>query len=256
MNAKSPETGLIRSMEERSLNAWPALQTLIYDGWVLRFAQGYTRRANSVNPLYPSTQDVNEKIRACEQMYSGKGLSTIFKMTSQSNPAQLDALLAGQGYQTDAHTSVQLVDLENCTAAASSKIDLASELPDAWLLAYDRMSNVGAESRSTHAHILRSILPEKRFASINLDGRLIACGLGVCQDGWIGLYDIVTDPDFRRQGYGRLLIEGLLAWAKSRGAQRGYLQVMLNNPPALALYAKLGYREAYRYWYRIKPQEH
>jgi N-acetylglutamate synthase len=255
MKTEIPETGLIRSIEERSLNAWPALQTMFYDGWVLRFAQGHTRRANSVNPLYPSEQDINEKISTCEQLYRGKGLNTIFKLTSHSDPAILDALLADQGYQTDAPTSVQLLDLDNLPTAASPNIDLAGELTDAWLDAYCRMSSIGDESRSTHAQILRCILPEKSFASITVEGRLIACGLGVCQDGWIGVYDIVTDPGFRRRGHGQQLIEGLLAWAKSRGARRGYLQVMLNHLPALALYAKLGYREAYRYWYRVKPQE-
>ena len=39
---------------------------------------------------------------------------------------------------------------------------------------------------------------------------------------------------------------------KSFGAQGAYLQVMLNNPPALALYQRLGFAEAYRYWYRVK----
>src|SRR4051812_28687177 len=97
---------LIRDMEERSINAWPALQTLLYDGWVLRFSNRYTRRANSVNPLYPSTLGINQKISACEQFYGRHGLNTVFKMTAQSTPG-LDALLAEQGYWPDAHTSVQ-----------------------------------------------------------------------------------------------------------------------------------------------------
>jgi len=34
---------LSKRIEEASLNAWPALQHLLFDGWILRFSKGYTR---------------------------------------------------------------------------------------------------------------------------------------------------------------------------------------------------------------------
>ena len=93
------------------MNAWPAAQTLLYDGWVLRFASGYTRRANSIYPLYPSGLELDEKIRACEMLYRSQRLPVIFKMTAESQPGGLDDHLAGLGYQPEARTSVQLLDL-------------------------------------------------------------------------------------------------------------------------------------------------
>ncbi|MDB5085123.1 MAG: family N-acetyltransferase, partial [Bacilli bacterium] len=38
-----------KMIEELTLNNWQPLQTMLYDGWLLRFAGGYTKRANSVN---------------------------------------------------------------------------------------------------------------------------------------------------------------------------------------------------------------
>ncbi len=40
------------------MNAWPALSRIFLDGWVVGLSEGYTRRANSVNPLYPGTMDL------------------------------------------------------------------------------------------------------------------------------------------------------------------------------------------------------
>src|SRR5262245_52204411 len=101
----------IRHLEEISLNAWPALQTIVYDGWLLRFAGGYTRRANSVNPLYPGALDPAEKIGRCEAVYAAQGQDTVFKLTDAAEPADLDTLLARRGYRREAPTSVQTVDL-------------------------------------------------------------------------------------------------------------------------------------------------
>ena len=58
-----------RRIEEVSLNSWPALQQILFDGWILRFSEGYTKRANSVNPLFASSMDVGEKVDTCERLY-------------------------------------------------------------------------------------------------------------------------------------------------------------------------------------------
>jgi N-acetylglutamate synthase len=85
---------MIATIEELSLNAWPSLQTMLYDGWVIRSANGYTKRANSVNPLYASNIDIEEKLPFCERLYREKSLSTVFKLTPTVHPYDLDDKLA------------------------------------------------------------------------------------------------------------------------------------------------------------------
>ena len=68
-----------RHLEELTLNAWPSLASLVYDGWILCFSNAYTRRANSVHPLYPSSLDLADKIATCESMYAARGLETVSK---------------------------------------------------------------------------------------------------------------------------------------------------------------------------------
>ncbi len=131
-------------------------------------------------------------------------------------------------------------------------IELASEDSETWHAAFVRMNHVSPERRITHGRILRAILPDKCYASISLDGDILGCGLGVAQGGYLGLFDIVIDPEHRRQRHGERLMLALLAWGAQHGAHTAYLQVMCNNEPALRLYEKLGFEEKYQYWYRIK----
>lgn len=50
----------IITIAEISLNAWCSLQQNLDDGWILRFADGYTKRVNSVNPIYPCNKNVRK----------------------------------------------------------------------------------------------------------------------------------------------------------------------------------------------------
>jgi N-acetylglutamate synthase len=243
---------MIQLIEELSLNAWPSLQAVLLDGWVLRFANGYTRRANSVVPLYPARRDPLEKVILCEGFYRERGLPVIFKLAGRAQATALDGLLAAHGYRAEADTSVQCADLRHLEHAVSGDVYLSSQANPAWEDAFHQMSGLSNQQQAVHSQLLRAIVPAACFASILVDGQVQGCGLGVLQDGYLGIFDVLVRLDQRRKGYGRRIMGSLLSWGKQQGAHTAYLQVMCNNPPALNLYAGLGFQEVYQYWYRVK----
>jgi GNAT superfamily N-acetyltransferase len=240
-------------IEQTSLNAWPCLQQLHYDGWILRFANGYTRRANSVNPIYEGTLDVVTKITGCQEIYRRRQLTPVFKISPFAQPAELDDLLADLGYHRNAPTSVQLRALAGVPAPAATPGRQWSTPTAAWVKAFVHLNRISASQVPALQDILHNIVPETNFTVVQHQHQPVACGLAVLEGSYVGLFDLVTDPAQRQRGFGTELILGLLAWAKERGASTAYLQVMLNNEPAQKLYAKLGFEELYKYWYRLLP---
>jgi len=241
-------------IEELSLNHWPSLSMLFYDGWVLRFADGYTKRANSVNPIYDSTLDVKVKIKECENIYSANRLPTVFKITPFVHPAHLDKTLEDLGYTLIDTTSVQILHLDRASEPLLTSAVIHEDITPAWVEDYCRLSNTDAKNRNVMARMLSNIRTKMGFISLYCDGQVVACGRGVVEREYIGVYDIVTDEHFRNRGFGEQMVLNLLKWGKENGAKYSYLAVVANNQPALRLYSKIGYEEIYRYWYRVKDR--
>jgi ribosomal protein S18 acetylase RimI-like enzyme len=246
----------IRTLEELSLNAWPALQTAHYDGWLLRFAAGYTRRANSVSVLYPSRQRLAEKVAYCEAAYTARNLPTVFKVTAAAEPEELDAFLEARGYHIEAPTSLYTCDLTTLSLPHIDGFTLYPEPTERWLEAFCTLSDIPARHRPTMGEMLRRFGPPTTpcFMAREEAGEITAVGLAVAEGGWVGLFDIVVAPGRRGQGVGTRLVQRLIRWGQEQGgARHAYLQVMQENETALRLYRRLGFTEAYSYWYRVRP---
>jgi hypothetical protein len=243
---------MITLIEELSFNALPSLETLFYDGWIIRFSKGYTKRANSINPLYPSTLETNSKIVKCESLFHSKQLPVIFKVTSGDFHHTLDDILKEKGYTSIEPTSVRVLDIRNTPSPTINSIRICSSPEEEWLRNYCRFNNISPQHMQIIEMMLTSIVPEKYFITLMDKGIPAACGLGVIENDYIGLFNLVVDKALREKGYGHQLLLNLLNLGRSRGAQYSYLQVMIRNVPAVHLYNKIGFKEKYRYWYRVK----
>lgn len=265
-------------IEEMSLQSWPALEQIELDGWLLRFAGGYTKRSNSVSPLYvgsmadsqdtDDTQDIEEKIKQCEQYYQQAGLPTVFKITPYTEPSNLDAMLQGRGYIQKELSRVQSMDMAGLSPlsllktgdshsqsldAAECQVTISEELNPLWLETGVRLSRLSEAHMEVKQRLLRHSGLNAGYVLLHEDGIPVAGGLGVVTGGGLGIYEIVTNPASRRRGHARRLLLHLLEWGTAQGAQFAYLQVLADNKPALQLYEGLGFQDRYSYWYRVQP---
>jgi ribosomal protein S18 acetylase RimI-like enzyme len=242
-----------RDLEELALTTWPALQQWLYDGWVVRSAGGHTRRANSVNPLYPAYHDPAEKIARCEQWYAAANLSTVFRLNAHTAPPALDRLLDARGYRLVDLSLTLHRRLDTWTMPDELRGTLRSEALADWLTLYCRLGSKVPEQQQTHMAILQATPAPRIFASLWDRDQVVACAVGVLAAGALSIVDVVTAPQHRQQGYGTSLLSQMFAWAQRAGAGDVALQVQGDNTAARSLYARLGFREMYTYWYRVRP---
>jgi len=238
-----------RRLERILFRARPSLETVDYDGWVLRFANGYTKRANSVNPHFGSSLLVSEKITRCEAFYGERDLPTIFRLTPFSQPAELDRALEREGYALLDLSLVMTAHLGRLQAPDTDAVLHVSG--DAWFAAFDRLVRHEPAERSVHRRIVEAAQGIRCYAMIGRDVEPIACGLGVLVEDTICLFDLHTAESERRRGHGTAIVGSILRWAHQRGARTAALQVHSENGPATRLYGGFGFEVAYRYWYRI-----
>lgn len=245
-----PDRRLDLRIEEASLNAWPALSQVLFDGWIVRSAHGFTRRANSVTPLAEvGHRSLAERIRWCENHYARLGLPALFRLPGCCDVQALEWALLDRGYEVEEPSVVLAAELpaDDRTPAAVRFTDR-----EPWLATCAALTAEPEDARRLHDLLLRGIPGDCLYALVQEDGRAVACGLGVVEDDLLGLFDIVTARDARRRGHGRTLLAGLHARGRRAGALRAYLQMHADNAPAAALYEAFGYTERYRYVYLRK----
>ncbi|TMG92710.1 MAG: GNAT family N-acetyltransferase [Betaproteobacteria bacterium] len=215
VDGREPEWASERRIEERALNASGAFQSLVYDGWLLGYRPGPTKRLRCVNPFYPSTLPLEKKVLHCISFYAAAELAE----SPHSNEP------------------VTIIDPPAWEPLVAELLDIA---PDALPRFIERATGYPLP----HAGAL-----------IRRDGEVVACGVLKLEDDHAGLFALKTAAAWRGRGLGRAVVAALLGEARRRGAATAYLQVTADNGPALALYRRFGFITAYEYWYRARDGE-
>jgi N-acetylglutamate synthase len=236
-------------IERAGLSAWPAFEEFENNGWISRFAEGYTKRSNSVTVLYPWKDSLESLIQQYEQLYISKKQPCIFRLLSFNDNTEMERILDTRGYIKNDHSLVLSQDLKK---RAFQAVEFEPVTVNEWMKYYCELSAKEIKAHSTHIKIINNIKDKHILAVLPVNNTIMSCGLGVLSDGLFGLFDIVTHPQHRNKGYGYKLINGMLHWALQNDAFLSYLQVIAENMPAIGLYKKLGYEITYEYHYRIQ----
>src|SRR5258708_19427574 len=84
----------VRRLEELAFRGWPALETQDRAGWRLRFADGYTKRANSINALDQNAQTDLSTLQSLEATYRARNQAPFWRLSPLAPPAMGDILAA------------------------------------------------------------------------------------------------------------------------------------------------------------------
>src|SRR5689334_22983642 len=125
-------------------------------------------------------------------------------------------------------------------AGAPDPTTTLAPLPDAtWLRIYEREVPVDVLSAVRDGVVV--------FATRG-DAAVGRAAVTASPDGalWAGISAVRVADDRRREGHARALCESLVDWASAQGAGHCYVQVLVDNAPAIALYEQMGFSAQHR----------
>jgi N-acetylglutamate synthase len=252
---RPPHTG--EALARVAASGWPAVDVEHLGDWWLQAADGFTGRANSVQPAGSPGVPLEAALERVREFYAARGLPAWIQVVVGS---ALEAALLERGWvvQTSgkeawATTEVWVRPLAGLVGAESG-IELG-ELDEEWERLYGR-----SLASSAARHVLTggagdsSVSVPVALARLRApSGSLIAIGRGVVTGPWLGISAVEVVPEQRRRGLAQRIIAGLARWGTEGGAQWAYLQFGEENTAARALYQKLGFRPDHQYRYYAPP---
>lgn len=222
--------------------AWPAWERRAFEGWIMRWAGGVTKRANSVLAL-AEPSDPEAAITVAEGFYAARGAPCVFSVGPGAPPA-LDGALVARGY---ALVDPTVVMAGAVTGEPAHPVRVAAEPWPGWLEAWWSVDGRHATGREAARRICTGV--PAWYAAVEEDGVPVAVGRGVPQGGTLGVYCMATLPSARRRGLARSVLRAL---ARHAGSGSAYLVVTARNTAARALYRSEGLTERGAYHYRVR----
>jgi ribosomal protein S18 acetylase RimI-like enzyme len=241
----------VRHLETANLSAWPA-ERLAHDGtWLLRVTPGHgSKRLNSLNFLDPADDaEAEARLAAMAVASRRQGLAPTVRITPLTPPAVV-ALVERDGFEAFDETLTMVLPTD-AAAAMPTGVEAWEAAPRRrWAEAMKTTASAKAADIGALVAVLDRIVPEAALMVAVDGGTVAASTLAVRDRDLVGLFDVGTNPAFRRRGHASACVRAALAWGRTGGARTAYLQVLAGNTVAVDLYRRMGFTEAYRGDYR------
>lgn len=233
----------VQACEERLVNCWPALDTLLMNGWVVRFANGYSGRANSASAIRAGADLDDQTLAVIVNLYQGWGLPPAVRVSPLA-AAGLATRLDAAGWQVVTR-SIGMIGAP--VLGQDPAVQLDARPTGAWLSGVSAWQEGAKRNAAFLEAIVGRIVLPAAFATLMIDGKAMAYGMSVLDRGMAEIGLIVVSPEARGKGLGRRLVSALSGWAQAQGAERVFLQVEASNSVARGLYRSLGLTDLYPY---------
>lgn len=238
------------TIEHAARYSWTAIEEKELPYGVLRFAHGYTRRANSMTVFGNTLIDSQELVDQCESFFSCHRQKAIFRIPPCLAAGKFDSFLDEGGYEIVGSSRVMSCVLEK---RSSLQINILNLNIKDWLDSFCEISTEDLAQREVHMQLLQRIKGRPYFACLeNEAGEPICCAIAILFNGVVGIHNVATSSAYKRRQLATGLLNALLVWGKENHATHAFLQVNQSNTAAINLYTKMGFRTLYRYWYREK----
>ncbi|RXT54702.1 hypothetical protein B6S44_13860 [Bosea sp. Tri-44] len=244
------DMALASACETRIVNAWPAPTTLIVDQWVVRFANGYSGRANSASSLREGGDMDEATLAFVKDLYRQAGLPPRIRFTPLVSEGARQRF-AERGYRVETASFGMVAELDPGLHPPISGMIATAQADDAWIDGVCAHQTGNKRNREHLAAIVCGVRVPAAFATLMHEGRPAAYAMSVTERGMAEIGAVIVDKALRGRGLGKQLMLGLMGWAAAQGCAQAYLQVDQSNGLALEMYRRLGFRTVYAYETRI-----
>jgi ribosomal protein S18 acetylase RimI-like enzyme len=250
----------IKRFQEFLLNAWPAEHYFFLNGWIMRFNNGVTYRANSIFPIRYTADEsqVDFDIEIAESAYKRYGLPCTFTMHESFEPDNLDNLLKKRGFIEHDPTNtlispINQFNIQKVNKNVEYKIsnERSKEFSNT-LAKYTQRDK--SQQKIINQIVKRIIIPKQCFIVAQKHGEILGTVMGVLIPyGYVYVADLFVISNYRRKEIATSLMGELIKnWAIPNGAKYIWLQVERENTNAMKFYEHLGMKKAYNYYYLTK----